>query len=178
MAKKKKIDSKKLKKEIMGGSDEDQMKRMIKILLIVVLFIGLVWFIFALINGEIFSKKKAQEKKEVEIQNDIILAGSTFNRNEDEYYVLLYDFEGVNSGTCSAIFTVYKDKAQLKMFKVDLHDKMNSNVLVTDKGLVNTSSSSDLKVLDATLIKVKDGKAVEVKSGIDELNNYKSTLLN
>ena len=178
MAKKKKIDSKKLKKEIMGGSDEDQMKRMIKILLIVVLFIGLVWFVFAIINGEIFSKKKEAEKEEVEIQNDIILAGSTFNRNEEEYYVLLYDFDGANSGTCGAIFNIYKDKDSTKMFKVDLGDKMNSNVLVTDAGAVNTSSSATLKVLDATLIKVKDGKAVEVKSGIDELNAYKSTLLN
>ncbi len=177
MAKKKKIDSKKLKKEIMGASDEDQMQRMIKILLIVVLFIGLVWFIFALVNGEIFKKKKA-EKEEVQIQNDIILAGSTFNRVEDEYYVLLYDFDGSNSGTCSAIFNVYKDKGSLKMFKVDLSDKMNSNVLVTEKADVNTGSSADLKVVDATLIKVKDGKAVEVKSGIDELNEYKSTLLN
>lgn len=176
MAKKKKIDSKKLKKEIMG-SDEDQMQRMIKILVIVVLFIGLVWFIFALINGEIFTKKKENEKEEVEIQNDVILAGSTFNRSEDEYYVLLYDFEGANEGTCGAIFTVYKDKGQGKMYKVDLNDKMNSSVLVTDKGEVNTSSSSTLKVLDGTLIKVKGGKAIEVKSGIDELNAYKATLL-
>ena len=177
MAKKKKIDSKKLKKEIMGGSDEEQMQRLIKILLIVVLFIGLVWFVFAIINGEIFGKKKA-EKEEVEIQNDVILAGSTFNRSEDEYYVLLYDFEGANSGTCSAIFNIYKDKSEVKMFKVDLNDKMNANVLVTDSGEVNTSSSANLKVLDATLIKVKDGKAVEVKSGISELNEFKSTLLN
>ena len=178
MAKKKKIDSKKLKKEIMGGSDEDQMQRMIKILVIVVLFIGLVWFIFALINGEIFTKKKKNDEEEVEIQNDVILAGSTFNRSEDEYYVLLYDFDGVNSGTCGAIFTVYSNKSTGKMYKVDLSDKMNSSVLVTEKGEVNTSSSASLKVLDGTLIKVKDGKAVEVKSGIEELNEYKSTLLN
>ena len=63
------------------------------------------------------------------------------------------------------------------MYKVDLNDKMNSSVLVTDKGEVNTSSSSTLKVLDGTLIKVKGGKAIEVKSGIDELNAYKTTLL-
>ena len=177
MAKKKKIDSKKLKKEIMGGSEEDQMQRMIKILLIVVLFIGLVWFIFAIINGEIFHKKKGPEKEEVEIQNDIILAGSTFNRNEEEYYVLLYDFKGPNSGACNAIFTVYNDKDSIKMFKVDLGDKMNSNVLVTDAGNVNYSNSAALKVFDATLIKVKDGKAIEVISGINELNAYKSNLL-
>ncbi len=177
MAKKKKIDSKKLKKEIMGGSDEDQMKKMIKILLIVVLFIGLVWFVFAIINGEIFGKKKSKETEEVEIQNDIILAGSVFNRSEEEYYVLLYDFDGANKGTCGAIFTVYNDKDALKMFKVDLGDKMNSNVLVTDAGAVNYSNSADLKVLDATLIKVKDGKAIEFISGIDELKAYKSTLL-
>ncbi len=177
MAKKKKIDSKKLKKEIMGGSDEDQMQRMIKILLIVVLFIGVVWFVFAIINGEVFGKKKEAEKEEIEIQNDIILAGSTFNRNEEEYYVLLYDFDGSNSGTCSAIFTVYNNKDSIKMFKVDLGDKMNSSVLVTNAGDVNYSNSAALKVLDATLIKVKNGKAIEVVSGIDELNAYKSNIL-
>ena len=72
---------------------------------------------------------------------------------------------------------MYNDKDALKMFKVDLGDKMNSNVLVTDAGAVNYSNAADLKVLDATLIKVKDGKAIEFISGIDELKAYKSTLL-
>ena len=176
MAKKKSIDRKKLEKEMSSGSDEDQMKKMLKLLGIVFLFLIIVWLGYSLLSGELFGKQK--QKEPVEIQNEIILAGSTFNRIEGEYYVLLYDFKGSNHSVCDVIYAIYNEKDLGKMFKVDLGDKMNSKVVTTDKNAVNTNSAADLKVLDGTLIKVNNGKAEKVVLGIEELNNYKDTLLN
>lgn len=177
-AKKKKIDTKKLEKELNTSTEEEQARRMLRILLGVVAFLALVWASYSLINGDLFKKK--EEEKEVEIQNDVILAGTTFNRSEQEYYVLFYDFDGANKYDCSTIYTIYKNNKStgIKMFTVDLGDKLNSKVVVTDRTLVNTNDAASLKVMDATLVKVSSGKVVETYAGINELNNYKSTLLN
>ena len=177
-AKKKKLDTKKLERELNSSTDEEQVRRMLRIILGVVAFLALVWASYSLINGDLFKKK--EEEKEVEIQNDVILAGTTFNRSEQDYYVLFYDFDGVNNKECSTIFTIYKNNKYdgIKMFTVDLGDKMNSKVVVTDRTLVNTNDAASLKVMDATLVKVSNGKVVETYAGIEELNSYKSTLLN
>ena len=176
--KKKKIDRKKLERELNSSTEEDQIRRMFRIILGVVAFLALVWIGYSLLNGDLFKGKK--EKEEVVIQNDIILAGTTFNRNENEYYVLFYDFDGDNSNSCATIFTIYKNTKTdgIKMFVVDLGDKMNSKIVVTERALVNTDNAESLKVMDATLLKIKDGKVVDTYAGIEELNSYKSTLLN
>ena len=176
--KKKKIDTKKLEKELNASTEEEQARRMLRIILGVVTFLALVWIGYSIVNGDLFKTKKKDE--EVVIQNDIILAGTTFNRNESEYYVLFYDFDGDNSTACATIFTVYKNTKPegTKMFVVNLGDKMNSKVLVTERASVNTENATELKVMDATLLKIKDGKVVDTYAGIDEVNSYKSTLLN
>ena len=177
VTKKKKAELKKLEKEYNASNEEEQVRRMLRIILGVVAFLALVWIGYSLVNGDLFKGKK--EKEETVIQNDIILAGTTFNRPESEYYVLFYDFDGDNSTTCATIYTIYKNtKTDGKMFAVDLGDKLNSKIVVTDRSQVNTENAENLKVMDATLVKVKDGKVVETHAGIDELNSYKSTLLN
>ena len=131
MAKKKKIDTKKLKKELYSSSEEDQARRMLRIILGVVGFLAVVWVSYSLINGDIFNKKEAD--KEVEIQNEIILAGTTFNRSEQEYYVLFYDFDGDNSRNCATIVTVYKN------------NKMNNFNNSNNKNNLNASSKDNSK---------------------------------
>ncbi len=177
VTKKKKVDFKKLEKEFNASNEEEQVRRMLRIILGVVAFLALVWIGYSLVNGDLFKGKK--EKEEPVIQNDIILAGTTFNRTEGEYYVLFYDFDGENSNACATIFTIFKNnKTDEKMFVVNLDDKLNSKIVVTDRSQVNTENAESLKVMDATLLRIKDGRALETYAGIDELNSYKSTLLN
>ncbi len=169
----------KLKKfERQSTGENDEIVRMIKVFAIVVLALASFYFIFAIYNGEISFGDKDKDDEEVTIQNIKILAGSTFNRIDSEYYVLFYDFEGDYATYCLTIYNLYNQKENhLKMYVVDLNDAFNKKHVVDSMNLVNVSSANELKVMDSSLIKVKDGKAEFVISGNEELSKYQDTLL-
>lgn len=177
MSKKGKVKNfKKIEKQ--SSSENDEIMRMIKVLGGVVLALAAFYFIFAIYNGEISFGGDEEETVPAEIQNVEIMAGSTFNRMEEEYYVLMYDFEGDYAGKYGAIYELYTQKSDaIKMYVVDLGRSFNSSYVVSDKSQVNTSSISTLKVMNPTLVKVKDGKAVLTISGYEELTKHEDTLL-
>lgn len=164
--------------ERQSTGENDEIIRMIKVLAVVVLALALFYFVFAIYNGEISFGKKEDDKKEVEIQNVEILAGSTFNRVDDEYYVIFYDFDGNNSTRAVTFYNLYSKKSEhLKMYVVDLGNAFNSKCVVSSRDEVNVTNASSLKVMDLSIIKVKDGKAEFIAAGVDEFDNYQKTLL-
>ena len=173
-------EKKKRLKRIDNGisSENDEMMRMVKILIAVVLVLGAFYLAYAIFSGEISFGKKDAETTPAEIQNIEILAGSTFNRVEDEYFVLYYDFDGDNAKDCVAIYNLYAGKTdKLKMYVVDLHKGFNKQYLTENRSGANVNDISTLKVMDGTLVKVKSGKTEFAKIGMDEINSYKDTLL-
>ena len=74
-------EKKKRLKRIDSGisSENDEMMRMVKILIAVVLVLGAFYLAYAIFSGEISFGKKDDETTPAEIQNIEILAGSTFN---------------------------------------------------------------------------------------------------
>ena len=155
--------------------ENEEVIRMIKVLVGVVLALAAFYFLFAIYSGEISFGKK-EEKEPVEIQNVEILAGTVFNRIESEYYVMFYDFDGSYSYSCSAIYNLYSQKSG-KMYLVDLGNNLNKDYIADSKDAVNTDNISSLRVMDPTIIKIKDGKAIEVVSGIDDVNSYGKDLI-
>jgi hypothetical protein len=174
MSKKRNKDS--LKKiERQTYNENDEIMRMIKVFAGVVLALLAFYFIFAIYNGEIkFGKDKTSVP--VEIQNVEILAGSTFNRIEDEYYVLMYDFDGDYATKGITIYNLCKEKNNVKMYLVDLGNVLNAKHLVTERSSVNVDTAETLKVMEPTLLKIKSGKAEIVKAGVEEIDSYQETL--
>lgn len=160
-------------------NDNDEIINMIKVLGSVVLVLVAFYFVFAIYNGEIsFGEEKEEEEKVVEIQNTEILAGSVFDRKNGEYYVLMFDFDGTHSIKCQNLYSLYLQKQDvIKMYLVDLGNAFNSNYVVTDRESVNVSNVESLRVMEPTLIKIKNGVAEHSVFGIDELTNYQETLL-
>lgn len=169
----KKDNLKKIERQSTGENEE--VIKMIKVILGVVLVLVAFYFLFAIYNGEISFGNK-EEKEPVEIQNEEILAGTVFNRVENEYYVMFYDFEGNYAYSCSAIYNLYSQKSG-KMYLVDLGNNLNKGYIADNKDFVNADNISSLKVMEPTIIKVKDGKAVEVISGVDDVNSYGKNLI-
>lgn len=161
---------KKREKQIKSySSDSEEMYRMLKVLGIVVLALGAFYFIFAIANGEISFGKK-ETKKEVEIQNIEILAGSSLNRPESEYYVMFYDFDANDSISYANLYTIYSNSSSTnKLYLVDLSKKFNSDYIVSDKTQIKTTSISDLKVINGTLIKVNGGKITKYFVGVEDI---------
>ena len=90
---------------------------------------------------------------------------------ESEYYVLAYD---TTSNTASAYVTYagyYTDEAEnpLKIYYLDLNEGFNKEYYVSEESNPKAQKISDLKMLDGTLLRIKDGKIVEYIEGIENI---------
>ncbi len=107
------------------------------------------------------------------ISYENILAGSVFNRTEEEYFVIFADFSGNDAIYLSGLGANYKAKKEgINLYSVDLGNDMNKYILSEDSNTV-AQSSSDLKVKGHTLIRIKNGSNIQYVEG-DE--NIKSAL--
>ncbi len=150
------------------SSDSEEITKMIKILVGLVVVLGVFYLIFAVASGE-FSKGKKNDTP-VEIQDVEILAGNIFSRSNEEYYVLMYDFDATDSITYNNIYNMYVNyNTNSKMYIVDLSKKFNTPYLVEDRSLVNISSIDNLKVVNGTLIKVSKGKGISYNIGKEDI---------
>lgn len=174
-AKENKKKLKEMEKEAKLNEDNYDMKRLGKIFFGVVGTLLIFYLVFALFHGDLFHKS---EKTPATIQNVEILAGNSFTKQDGEYYVLYYDFDGDNAAYCESIYKVFaNNKSGEKMFIVNLGSGLNKNYVAASVDEVNTSSNETLKVVDATLIKINNGNVMEVISGKDKLLDYEDTLL-
>ncbi len=104
------------------------------------------------------------------ISYDNILAGMTFNRADSEYYVLLADFDSEDSIYLRSLENLYNDKkdGKLPIYAVNLGNDMNKSV-VSEEDNPSAQSPSELKISDATLIKISNGRNVKYVKGVDDI---------
>lgn len=149
--------------------EQDEMVRMLKVLGIVVVAMISFYLIFSIASGEIsFGEKK---KQEVNIQNTVILAGNTFNRPEDSYYVLLYNFKNDDSVLYANLYDMFNQTSSEKMYLVDLSSKFNEQYITDDSNNINIETNASLKIVNGTLLKIENGKAVSKAVGTKEIEN-------
>lgn len=167
MANRKKAIQKNIKKNKEIKKHEDKNKeKVIKVLQIVacILFVIVVAVLITkLANGD-FGKKD-----EPTTVDTTILAGQTFDKKYDTYYVVFYDFDNDSSVTSRL-----ENISTNKVFKVNTKDKLNSSVINTSSN-TKASSADELKINGVTLIKIENGKNVEYVEG---LSNVLSSLSN
>lgn len=158
MVKKKEIlkQEKQRKQELKSSIEfEQSTKNTIITLLIVVAIFILFYFLTDLILTK--SRKlnyKKPEVKEATIQYQELLYSQVFDQL-GEYYVLFYDFKGNDAPFYNQII---KDERH-KIYTVDLGSPFNKEIVskTTNK---NAQQSKDLKVKEATLMKINNGKNV------------------
>lgn len=153
--------------------NEDVMK-MIKIGVIVIACFAIIYFVTAFINGEFSNKEEEQE--EVEIQNEEILMGETFEKSDSEYMIMYYDFTDNNySNLYAMLVETYKaEEDALPMYTVDLSTNFSKKYMAGEgeSSNKNPTSLSNLKISGATLIRIKDKKVINYIEGKDNIKNY------
>ena len=152
--------------------DENYFGRFVKILtiLIILLFAGYL-IIGIFVNKTIsFGKKdKEEEKSNVSIDNDVILAGQIFEQKEDEYYVLVYD-KNDSKTFLNKYLSLYDSKEDnIKIYSVDSSSKFNSNFIVLEDSNKNPDSYENLKIVSPSLIKISNKKVTEYIEGENEI---------
>ena len=101
--------------------------RVIKIAVGVLLVLGIVYFVTALLSGEIdLDKKENNTSTETTIQYQEIIGGEFLNRKAASYYVLFYDFNDDNGNYYKSLISEYSSKDNsLPFYTVDLRKKIN-----------------------------------------------------
>ena len=135
--------------------------RVIKISVGVLLVLAIVLIGSKIAMGEIKFGRKDSKEEVTTIDYQEIMAGQTFNRKADEYYVLFYSFSDSNATYYTSAINNYKLRDTSSFYTVDL-DKKNNKVYAEE----------ELEVEDPTIIKVSDGKSVDVIKGKDAVKEF------
>ena len=157
ITKEKEIKEKLEKKE---NYSKKQVINLLKIIIAILLTVLVVCFIAKFANGDF----KKDEEESVDYTN--IVAGQTFTRSEDEYYVLFYDDEAILDKIGSVTDAIYK---------VDLNSSLNKNI-VSEEGNPKAEDAESLKINGTTIIKIEGGKNVSYIEGYDAVVDYLNEL--
>ena len=154
-------------------STDLEYNRLIKISIGVVIALILVYLATAIASGEIKlgnKKKTATTPEETKIQYTEILAGETFNRNKEEYYVLFYNYSDNYASYYSSLVSSYTKDT---IYIVDLDNSLNSKfALKDDEEETKITDINSLKVKNPTLLKIKNKKVVDTISGRDKVLEF------
>lgn len=165
---------KKTKMKINTNSLDPNASDYIKTTLIVFAVFALVYALVTVLSKTgLFEKGyEAPELEAAVISDEYILAGTIFNKLDEEYYVVFDNFSSKNSDVYLK-YILDSTTSDLPIYKVDMslgvHDKLyneNSNSKV--------QKSLDLKIKGVTLMKVKKGKNVLY---LEDLDKIKSELI-
>ena len=152
---------KKYLKEKEYVSDEaSEIKRFAIILISIIVIIVIIYFVS---NVLVKKKDTATSSNNVtpgEIDYNTVSVGTILNREEDEYYVLVYDQNDSKSSiyaTYGALYTNYNNK--LKVYYCDLGNEINKSYVAID-GNSNPKAKNvtDFKFGEITLLKIKNKK--------------------
>jgi len=157
ITKEKEIKEKLEKKE---NYSKKQVINLLKIIIAILLTVLVVCFIAKFANGDF----KKDEEESVDYTN--IVAGQTFTRSEDEYYVLFYDDEAILDKIGSVTDAIYK---------VDLNSSLNKNI-VSEEGNPKAEDAESLKINGTTIIKIEGGKNISYIEGYDAVVDYLNEL--
>ena len=141
------------------------------IIILLIIVIGISLGIYFLNDNMIKKENKSNDTKtEIKIDYDIATIGTMFNRVEDEYYVLIYSKESDGSNLDSVLATYRSSDNYIKTYYVDLDKKVNSYVLGEELNQ-KPNNSNEVKVKEATLYKINNGKVVKCYGGVENIVN-------
>lgn len=160
---KRKIDINKVKTE-----EQEEIMRFIKIILIILVFIGGIY----IFTKKVIKKEDVKEKTITEgiINYDKIILGALLNQNYDEYYVFVYDGNDNKAIYYSALIDLYNQKEDsIKVYWADLSNHLNKKFIAENEAKINPKAKkvSDLRVGEYTLIKVNNKKITKYIDNIE-----------
>lgn len=162
-----KKEGKSLKQETLV--EENQIKKLIIITLILIFIICVIYLVSALfITKELdwFSKK---DNETTNLVTNTILASEIFKQKEEEYYVYFYDYNDEDSQISSIVSSKLSKN---KVYRVDTNSALNSRY-VSDDSNKDAKTLADLKVKAPTVVKIIGEVITEYYEGNEIVNNLK-----
>ncbi len=155
--------------KIPTGSNDEVMK-IVKVLILVLVLFGFIYFLTMILTGEFKFGGEKKPSSEVNIQYTEILGGEIFNMKEDSYYVMFYDYSSDDANLFATIISQYNKKStSIKLYQVNMGSPLNQRYVDLENSSLYIDHASKLKVKDATLLKIENGKVVNALEGKDAI---------
>lgn len=161
-----KKEGKSLQREI--PKEENQIKKLIGITILLVVLVGVIYLISALFITKELDWFDNKEEETNTLTTNTILASEIFKQKEETYYVYFYDYTDEDTQITS---TINNKLSSDKVYKVDTNSALN-NKYVSETSNKNATSLEELQVKSPTLIKVNGESIVEYYEA-DEITNLK-----
>lgn len=147
-------------------NDDKEVYNVFKIGLGVLVFIGLAFVIINIANGtwNIFNKKN---NNVTEIDSKMVMAGTMFNKEDNEYYVLAYDMNDDKNDFYGVIIDNYHGNKEL--YLLNLASGFNKD-FIGEKAVISDNLSK-LKFHGSTLLLIKKDKIVKSYQIEEEIIN-------
>ena len=147
------------KKEKFYTEEQKEIYSFIKILVVlIIIFVGLYLFTTLVVDKK---EKMKRSTKEGTVQYSSISVGMILNRADENYYVLVFDSEDINTSYLVNKASSYKSNLKaLPLYTADLSLEFNKP-FVSDESFYKSDSVSDIRFKGVTLIKVSKGKIVK-----------------
>lgn len=173
----KKIAQKKVEKKTkikdVTVNENDEVVRLIKIVIALVVIV----LIFFGITYLVTKKSDTKEKEETEIQYTEILVGEIWNKGGTYYVLVGYEEDSYMSmyETYLNLYKNYKD-SDSKYYLINLDNVFNRNYVAETSNLY-TTNPSEVRFKNTTLLKVVDGTVTETYEGKDAITSYLEGIL-
>lgn len=159
-------EKKKIKPEV---NDTNELQRLIKIIIVILLVCGVFYFLNYLIENK--SKKPVEE--EVTIQYTEVLMADLYKQSGSSYYVLVRKEEDAYVDLYKSYFNYYK--GGLKLYTANLDDAFNGTFKAEKTNI--SSDLTKLQLSETTLLLIKDKKIQASYVGKDKIQTYLKNLI-
>lgn len=150
---------------------EDENKTIIRfvVILVIVLIIcvGIYFATKFLVNKD--NPTEENTTKEVEINNSVAIVGTMLKKNEDNYYVILYNSKSDKVNEYKSLISTYNKSKKLSLYTVDLGNALNNRYYSETDTNPISNNIQDLKYGDITLIKVNNGTITNAYESIETI---------
>lgn len=154
---------------VVESSFSNEVHKLLKVLLGVIIFLGVFYLITNLVLNK--DEKKTDEKVETTIQYDEILAGSSFAMKPEKYLVVYYDFTDEELSELASKVYDYTYSGEKTIYTVDMSNGFNKS-FVKEKANTNPTKASELAINGPTLIYFKEGKVSKYIEGSKDIIDY------
>ncbi len=150
----------------------EEQKEMQKFFIVLVILVLIILGVY--LCSKVFIKPDIKEYEYTigEVNNEAISVGTLFSKKDSSYYVLAYDFNSKNANNYRNYAEYYNNFSTkgIKIYYLDLSTVFNKTYYVSENSNPKATKIKDLKMIDGTLLLIKDKKINKYIEGIDEIS--------
>ena len=172
ITKKKPQSEKKINKEINKSinikSNNDEVTKLVQLILIVLVILGIFYIITTWVTktkGTTNLDNGNDTEQDTIIQYDEILVGNLLNRTNEEYYVLVTTSADLDVDSYNVLVTAYRETENaLRVYTARLDLAFNKN-FKSEESFFDTENINEVKFKGSTLVKVQNKRVVRQFEG-------------